>query len=184
MCHCGVRFKFLVLSFKKRLVSWDNLLILGPQRHIHKRCSPFAQQSMKHSLTLFLLLPWWTSFAQVDSVDIWIDRIKNNQLHGTCHYSWTLEVDRSATNVFNLIKNGKSARTRLIDKLTDKDRGVICHFILSTLSDTLTIETLEMNEAKIRYRVNGLEFEEINGRIYATADDLRKIKILWRRRNE
>ena len=37
MCHCGVRFKFLVLSFMQRFVSWDNLLILNPQRHIHKR---------------------------------------------------------------------------------------------------------------------------------------------------
>ena len=37
MCHCGAQFKFLVLSFKQRSVSWDNLLILNPQRHIHKR---------------------------------------------------------------------------------------------------------------------------------------------------
>jgi hypothetical protein len=43
MCHCGARFKFLVLSFMQRLVSWDNLLILNPQRHIHKRCRPFAE---------------------------------------------------------------------------------------------------------------------------------------------
>ena len=37
MCHCGARFKFLVLSFIQRSVSWDNSLIFNPQRHIHKR---------------------------------------------------------------------------------------------------------------------------------------------------
>jgi hypothetical protein len=144
----------------------------------------FAGQIMKYLLTLTLLFSGWTSFAQVDSLDNWIDSIKNNQLHGTCHYFWTLEVDNSARNVFNLIKNGKSGRTKLIDKLTDKDRGVVCHYILSTLSDTLTIETLEMNETKIRYRVNGLEFEERDGKVYAKAEDLKRIKIFWKRRNE
>ena len=39
MCHCGARLKFLVLSFKQRSVSWDNLSILNPQRHIHKHCA-------------------------------------------------------------------------------------------------------------------------------------------------
>lgn len=34
MCHCGVQFKFLILSFKQRLVSWDNLLILNPQQNL------------------------------------------------------------------------------------------------------------------------------------------------------
>lgn len=144
----------------------------------------FAGKIMKYVPTLILLLSGWTSFAQVDSVDIWIDRIKNNQLHGTCHYFWTLEVDNSARNVFSLIKNGKSGRAKLIDKLTDKDRGVVCHYILSTLSDTLTIEKLEMDETKIRYRVNGLEFEEREGKVYAKAEDLRRIKIYWNRRNE
>ena len=41
MCHCGASFKFLVLSFVLRSVSWDNLLILNPQRHIHKRWQQF-----------------------------------------------------------------------------------------------------------------------------------------------
>ena len=45
MCHCGAQFKFLVLSFMQRLVSWDNLLILDPQRHIHKR-----SVAMPHSI--------------------------------------------------------------------------------------------------------------------------------------
>jgi len=49
MCHCGARFKFLVLSFKQRSVSWDNLLILDPQRHIHKRW-----QQLKFMRILFL----------------------------------------------------------------------------------------------------------------------------------
>jgi len=44
MCHCGARFKFLVLSFKQRSVLWDNLLILNPQHHIHKRCQQFFGQ--------------------------------------------------------------------------------------------------------------------------------------------
>ena len=44
MCHCGARFKFLVLSFKHRSVLWDNLLILNPQRHIHKRCAQAAEK--------------------------------------------------------------------------------------------------------------------------------------------
>jgi hypothetical protein len=44
MCHCGARFKFLALSFKQRLVPWDSLLILNPQRHIHKRCSSCTGQ--------------------------------------------------------------------------------------------------------------------------------------------
>ncbi len=46
MCHCGARCKFLVLSFKQRLVSWDNLLILNPQRNIHKRWQqPFLEST-------------------------------------------------------------------------------------------------------------------------------------------
>lgn len=31
------RFKFLVLSFKQRSVSWDNLLIFNQQRYIYRR---------------------------------------------------------------------------------------------------------------------------------------------------
>jgi len=48
MCHCGVQFKFLVLSFNQRSVSWDNLLILNPQRHIHKRCRPYSIGQVVH----------------------------------------------------------------------------------------------------------------------------------------
>lgn len=36
MCHCGAQFKFLGLSFNQRLVSWGNLVIINPQRHIHR----------------------------------------------------------------------------------------------------------------------------------------------------
>jgi hypothetical protein len=139
---------------------------------------------MKYTLILTLLLSWLTSSAQVDSVDVWISRVNNNQLQGTCHYAWTLEINKNARDVFNLINTGKSVRNKLIDKLTDKDKGVVCHFILSTLSDTLTIETLEMDETKIKYRVNGLEFVEKQGKIFATAEDLRKIKIFWSKQNE
>jgi hypothetical protein len=57
MCHCGARLKLLVLSFKQRSVSWENLLILNPQRHIHKR--------------------WWQAFLkkygfQIRSNNSWI----------------------------------------------------------------------------------------------------------------
>lgn len=88
---------------------------------------------MKYVLTIVSILCCWTSYAQVDSVDIWISRINNSQLQGTCHYAWTIEVDKNATEVFKLINAGKSVTNKLINNLTDTKRGVICHFILSTL---------------------------------------------------
>ena len=47
-----VRFKVLVLLFKQRSASWDNLLILNPQRHIHKRKAYLRQMKKKIRETL------------------------------------------------------------------------------------------------------------------------------------
>ena len=120
-----------------------------------------------------------TAWGQVDSVDIWISEIQNNQLQGVCHFFWTLEIKSDAKSVHKLIDAGKPVADKLINKLTDQNKGIICHYMLSKiLDDSLTIES-SFADTEINYRVNSLKVKEKDGRLTASKAHLDKIKNYW-----
>jgi len=134
----------------------------------------------EYFLVLGLLSGQLNVYGQTDSVDVWISKIDNNQLQGTCHYYWTIELKTDAWEAHKLLNAGRMATDKLIKSLSNVDKGVISHYMLSKiLESTFQIETLSMDNEKVSYRVNGLEFYEGSDGIVVLPEELEKARTYW-----
>jgi hypothetical protein len=118
-----------------------------------------------------------TVFAQKDSVDIWISRIDNSSISGTCHYAWMIEPTED--EIAKLIKAGKPAEKMLVKLLTDENKGIVAHYILSNIYRQANYRTLAMDSVKVMYDYNGLEFTESNGRMWTDKSKLEWCRAKW-----
>jgi len=122
----------------------------------------------------FLGLNTW---AQKDHVDSLILNINNDQLHGTCHYVWVIEM--KSTYGDSLIKIGKSITPKLVPLLIDKEKGIIVHYILSNIwMDTVKFSS-NFHLPTIEYNYCGLIFYEKNEHIFTKDSFLNENKKKW-----
>lgn len=118
--------------------------------------------------------------AQCNKIDSLIKNINDNQLHGTCHYFWTIELKSPAAD--SLIKIGKEATNYLFPLLDKKEYGIITHYILSNIwVDTMNFNCLGYNkkDSSIKYNYCGLVFYEKNGNLFTEKDTLIVNKDRW-----
>ncbi|MES2732908.1 MAG: hypothetical protein V4714_14230 [Bacteroidota bacterium] len=129
-------------------------------------------------LSIFLTIPLLV-FGQKDSVNIWISRIDNSSIEGTCQYSWVIIPKQNKPEINKLIKTGKSIKHKLTKLLTDENKGIIAHYILSNIYGEFSYRILSMDSVQITYNYNGLEFKEMVEKIATDQSNLRKIKEYW-----
>lgn len=142
------------------------------------------QLSLIHGILLIGLfcLSGLAAFAQRDSVDVWIFKLDNSQLRGTCHYAWTLELKEDAIAAAKLIAYGKPATKKLIKALSDPGRNIVSHYILASVWGPLDIRTTHFDDIKITYQVTGIQFESINDRLNVAHDEAVRMRTYWKQR--
>jgi hypothetical protein len=136
---------------------------------------------MRLLVTIITLIFPISLFAQKDSVDVWIAKINNASIAGTCHYVWVIEP--TIREVDKLIKAGKAAEPQLLDLLADEMKGVTAHYILSNIHGATHYSTrLSADSITFIYNYNGLEFQENARGIIADRTELLRIKREWDRK--
>ena len=97
-----------------------------------RQCVNVAATLMRHFITIltltFLCL---TTFGQTEKIYSLIDNIHNKQVGIAMQYLWYPVMKSSSGD--SLIKIGKSATKDLIAVLSDTTKGIVAHFILSTI---------------------------------------------------
>ena len=128
-----------------------------------------------------LLAIAFTSAGQGDKTDSLIQKADNKNIHGTCHYFWVLIIDCEACE--SLIRIGKQASERLIEKLGTPDKGIIAHLILSNIWTKGFLGSSSSHHYKedslVEYNYAGLTFYEGRNGVFAKQDDLIKNKNEW-----
>ena len=131
----------------------------------------------------FFLLSFLSVSAQVDKTDSLIKKIHNKQLRGNCHYVWDLEMQSDPGR--ELTKIGKTATNQLIGVLTDPNKGIIAHYILTNIwVDTIRQRSSFEHYAKdsfVHYEYNGLVFYERHNQWYSLKKNMEENKNKWLR---
>lgn len=137
---------------------------------------------MKRILTLILTITFGLAInAQTEKVDLLIEKLNNNQLYGTCHYAWVLEIDSESAD--SLVNIGKSVSQKLIKLLDNPKKGIIAHCVLSRIwyddySITTSFENFD-SKGIVEYNYNGLPFYEKDGKMIADEKVLAENKKKW-----
>ena len=137
---------------------------------------------MKVILTLLFVLQATLGIqAQSENPEHLINKLNNDQLYGTCHYVWVLEMESAAADA--LIEIGKPVTFKLIPLLDSPDKGIIAHIVLSHIwiKDFTSTSSFENFETKgiVEYSYNGLLFYEKDGKMIAEKDKLTENKKIW-----
>jgi hypothetical protein len=137
---------------------------------------------MKHLTFISFLLISRFCYAQSDKIDSLISKLDNNQLRGTCHYAWVVELNSEAG--WELIKTGKSATDKLIPALADSSKGIVVHYILTNIykPDSNWIQTISWADRDnlLVYLCNELYFFESSNGTYADKNSLILNTYRWR----
>ena len=115
--------------------------------------------------------------AQVDKIDTLLLKINNDQLYGTCHYVWVVEMRSSAGD--SLIKIGDSAIDRRISLLDNKEKGIIAHIILVKITGIPYSLSSSFEHGIITYYFGGLTFKERDEHFYTSDSILLNNKKKW-----
>ncbi len=119
--------------------------------------------------------------AQVAKIDSLINKIDNKQLRGTCNYFWSLEMRSESGR--ELTKIGKISTTKLLGILTDPNKGIIAHYILTriwvdTIKQWNSFEHFD-RDSSVHYEYNGLAFYERHNQWFALKNNLEENKKIW-----
>jgi hypothetical protein len=122
-----------------------------------------------------------TLYGQNNKVDSLIQNINNDQLYGTCHYAWVLEMESDAG--ISLIKMGNSIVYKIVPLLDNKDKGIIAHYILCNIIGQPVYSSSSFahyeSDSTIDYNYGGLRFHEKDGHFFTSDSLLQENKINW-----
>jgi hypothetical protein len=109
---------------------------------------------MKIFISTFLILFFQISIGQNKSFDELSDTINNSQIVVTTGRIWGAEMRSETGN--EIVKLGKKVTPQLISLLTDNDKGIIAHFILTEIwrkkiGEVISSEVIEGKKLYIVY---------------------------------
>ena len=136
---------------------------------------------MKIFISTFLILFFQISIGQNKSFDELSDTINNSQIVVTTGRIWGAEM-RSETGD-EIVKLGKKVTPQLISLLTDNDKGIIAHFILTEIwrkkiGEVISSEVIEGKKLYIVYNQLNL-FLKNEESFYSREEDLNENKLRW-----
>lgn len=145
---------------------------------------------MRHFITILTLTFFClTTFAQTQKVNSLIDSINNKQVGIAMQYVWYPVMKSSSGDA--LIEIGKSATNDLISVLSDTTKGIIAHFILSTIwKDEIKKAGWKVG-SRVDYIKNNLDYvnqiylagltfyQDNNFRLFVGQEELNRNKKEW-----
>lgn len=136
---------------------------------------------MKIFISTFLILFFQISIGQNKSFNELSDSINNSQIVVTTGRIWGAEM-RSETGD-EIVKLGKKVTPQLISLLTDNDKGIIAHFILTEIwrkkiGEVISSEVIEGKKLYIVYNQLNL-FLKNEESFYTREEDLNENKLRW-----
>ena len=136
---------------------------------------------MKIFISTFLILFFQISIGQNKSFDELSDTINNSQIVVTTGRIWGAEMRSETGN--EIVKLGKKVTPQLISLLTDNDKGIIAHFILTEIwrkkiGEVITSEVIEGKKLYIVYNQLNL-FLKNEESFYSREEDLNENKLRW-----
>jgi hypothetical protein len=137
---------------------------------------------MKTLISFILFFFPAASFAQNDSINVWIGKIDNSSIRGTCHYDWVMEPAKK--EVVDLIGVGQRVEKKMIKLLSDDHKAIIAHYILSNINKETDYKIISFDSLQVKYIYNGLEFIEMNGTMTAEKRELEKCRAYWLERSK
>jgi hypothetical protein len=132
------------------------------------------------SLTLVFIPA--TLSAQNDSINVWINKIDNSSIRGTCHYAWVIEPTKK--EVANLIEMGSRVEKKMIKLLTNENKAIVAHYILSNINKETDYKIISFDSLQIKYIYNNLEFIEMKGTMTAEKSEFEKCRAYWLKRSK
>jgi hypothetical protein len=136
---------------------------------------------MKVFISTCLILFFQISIGQNKSFNELSDSINNSQIVVTTGRIWGAEM-RSETGD-EIVKLGKKVTPQLISLLTDNDKGIIAHFILTEIwrkkiGEVISSEVIEGKKLYIVYNQLNL-FLKNEESFYSREEDLNENKLRW-----
>lgn len=136
---------------------------------------------MKIFISTFLIFFFQISIGQNKSFDELSDSINDSQIVVTTGRIWGAEM-RSETGD-EIVKLGKKVTPQLISLLTDNDKGIIAHFILTEIwrkkiGEVISSEVIEGKKLYIVYNQLNL-FLKNEESFYSREEDLNENKLRW-----
>ncbi|MEZ4839845.1 hypothetical protein [Flavobacterium sp.] len=136
---------------------------------------------MKIFISTFLILFFQISIGQNKSFNELSDSINNSQIVVTTGRIWGAEM-RSKTGD-EIVKLGKKVTPQLISLLTDNEKGIIAHFILTEIwrkkiGEVISSEVIEGKKLYIVYNQLNL-FLKNEESFYSREEDLNENKLRW-----
>jgi hypothetical protein len=136
---------------------------------------------MKIFISTFLILFFQISIGQNKSFDELSDTINNSQIVVTTGRIWGAEMRSETGN--EIVKLGKKVTPQLISLLTDNDKGIIAHFILTEIwrkkiGEVISSEVIEGKKLYIVYNQLNL-FLKNEESFYSREEDLNENKLRW-----
>ena len=136
---------------------------------------------MKIFISTFLILFFQISIGQNKSFDELSANINNSQIVVTTGRIWGAEMRSETGN--EIVKLGKKVTPQLISLLTDNDKGIIAHFILTEIwrkkiGEVISSEVIEGKKLYIVYNQLNL-FLKNEESFYSREEDLNENKLRW-----
>lgn len=136
---------------------------------------------MKIFISTFLTLFFQISIGQNKSFDKLSANLHNSQVVVTKGRVWGAEM-RSETGD-EIVKLGKRVTPQLISLLTDQDKGIIAHFILTEIwrkkiGEVISSEVIEGKKLYIVYNQLNLFLKDEES-FYSRDEDLNENKLRW-----
>ncbi len=136
---------------------------------------------MKIFISTFLILFFQISIGQNKSFNKLSDTINNSQIVVTTGRIWGAEMRSETGN--EIVKLGKKVTPQLISLLTDNDKGIIAHFILTEIwrkkiGEVISSEVIEGKKLYIVYNQLNL-FLKNEESFYSREEHLNENKLRW-----
>jgi hypothetical protein len=134
-------------------------------------------------LFLFAFFVSATSFSQNAAADALIQQISNRDAYIVMTKTISPRIHCAAGDA--IVRMGKSATAQLISVLTDENKGIAAHFILSEIwaarwEEAVCCEIVTDGTFEIM-TVNGLEIFIKENELYAKPEDLKKNQANWKK---
>ena len=134
-------------------------------------------------VTLILVIISFNSIcAQHKEIDSLIQKIDNKDAYIVLTKTTSPRINVTSAN--RIVAIGKVASPALIKILDSQNKGIMAHFILSKIWQNIWEEEVCCNIRRVGnieiLKINGLEITIENNTLYATPENLKKIKQAWK----
>ncbi|WP_445452310.1 hypothetical protein [Flavobacterium sp. 25HG05S-40] len=137
---------------------------------------------VKKIILIVVVISFNSICAQHKEIDSLIQKIDNKDAYIVLTKTTSPRINGTTAN--RIVAIGKMASPALIKILDSQNKGIMAHFILSKIWQNIWEEEVCCNIKRVGdieiLKINGLEIKIENNTLYATPENLKKIKQAWK----